>query len=86
MGTPKDEDILMQARAMENGVYIVYTSPRNAFVVDPYGDIISQVRNDTDGLMYADLVLDERVGDRWAVKVRHPELYERLAQPASAKP
>ena len=77
-----DEDILMRARAQENGVYIVYTSPRNAFVVDPYGEMVSQMRSDTDELLFARLILDGRIGDRSAIKVRHPELYGRLVQPA----
>lgn len=79
--TPIDEDILMQARAQENGVYIVYTSPRNAFVVDPDGAIISKVSGNTDELMFARLTLDERIGDNNAIRVRHPELYGRLAEP-----
>ena len=80
VSTPMDEDILMQARAQENGVYVVYTSPKNAFVVAPDGEIISQVRGDTDGLMFARLVLDERIGDTNSIKVRHPALYRRLSE------
>ena len=67
-----------RARAFENGVYVIYTSPRNAFVADPDGDIISQVRSHEDGLMFAKIVLDGRIGDRHAFQVRHPELYGRL--------
>lgn len=78
--TPIDEDILMQARAQENGVYIVYTSPRNAFTVDPEGAIISKVSGDTDELMFARLTLDGRIGDTNAIRVRHPELYGRLVE------
>lgn len=80
--TPIDEDILMQARAQENGVYVVYTSPRNAFAVDPEGAIISKVSGDTDELMFARITLDERIGDTNAIRVRHPELYGRLAEEA----
>jgi len=78
--TPIDEDILMQARAQENGVYIVYTSPRNAFAVDPEGAIISKVSGDTDELMFARLTLDGRIGDTNAIRVRRPELYGRLVE------
>ncbi|HEY5552548.1 MAG TPA: carbon-nitrogen hydrolase family protein [Opitutaceae bacterium] len=81
VSTPIDEDILMQARAQENGVYIVYTSPRNAFVVDPDGAIVSKVSGNTDELMFARLTLDERIGDNNAIRVRRPELYGRLAEP-----
>ena len=76
-----DEDLLMRARAFENGVYVIYASPYNAFVADPEGEIVAQVRNETDGLLIADLVLDHRIGDRNAIKVRHPELYGRLVAP-----
>jgi predicted amidohydrolase len=79
-----DEDLLMRARAYENGIYVIYTSPYNAFVTDPAGQIISQVRNKTDGLMFAEVVLDGRIGDRNAIKVRHPELYGELVAPAGA--
>jgi len=78
--TPTDEDILMRARAYENGLYVIYTSPRNAFVADPDGNIISQVRSHDDGLMFAKVVLDGRVGEGHAFQVRHPELYGRLAE------
>jgi predicted amidohydrolase len=81
--TPMDEDILLRARAYENGVYVVYTSPRNAFVAGPDGAIIAQVRNDQDELLLARLTLDGRIGDRNAIKVRHPELYGRLVESAA---
>ncbi len=80
--TPMDEDILMRARAYENGLYVIYTSPRNAFVADPDGNIVSQVRSDNDELLFARVDLDARIGDRNAFQVRHPELYRRLVEPA----
>lgn len=81
VSTPIDEDILMQARAQENGVYVIYTSPRNAFVVDPEGGIISKVSGNTNELMFARVTLDDRIGDTNAIRVRHPELYGRLVEP-----
>ena len=80
-----DEDLLMRARAYENGVYVIYTSPYNTFVVDPAGEIVSQVRNKTDGLLFADVVLDSRIGDRNAIQVRHPKLYGQLVAPVGDK-
>lgn len=80
--TPMDEDILMRARAYENGIYVIYTSPRNAFVSDPDGQIVSQVRSEDDALMYARIVLDGRIGDRGAIQTRHPELYGQLTEAA----
>jgi predicted amidohydrolase len=76
-----DEDVLMRARAYENGIYVIYTSPYNAFVADPHGEIVSQVRSKEDGLMFAEIILDGRIGDRNAIKVRHPELYGELVSP-----
>lgn len=78
ISTPMDEDILMRARAYENGVYVVYTSPYNAFVAGPDGEIVAQVRNHTDGLLFAKVVLNGRIGDRKALQLRRPELYEKL--------
>ena len=84
--TPIDEDVLMQARAHENGVYVIYTSPYNAFVANPVGEIISQERNQTDGLLFADVVLDGRIHDRGAFRRRRPELYGELLAPAARMP
>jgi predicted amidohydrolase len=53
ISTPIDEDILVQTRAQENGVYVIYTSPRNAFVAGPEGEIVAKVSGDTDELMFA---------------------------------
>lgn len=83
--TPVDEDILMRARAYENGIYVVYTSPRNAFVADPDGEIVAQVRNNQDELLIATLELDGRIGDRHAFTDRQPELYGQLVKPVATK-
>jgi predicted amidohydrolase len=77
-----DEDILLRARAYENGIYIIYSSPRNAFVADPAGNIISQIRSDENELMFAKVTLNDRIHDRNAFQVRHTELYGRLVEPA----
>ena len=76
--SPIDEDLLMRARAYENGLYVVYTSPYNAFVAGPGGTMVAQVRNETDGLMFAELVLDGRLGSNSAQRRRRPELYDKL--------
>jgi predicted amidohydrolase len=80
--SPMDEDILLRARAYENGIYVIYTSPRNTFVADPAGNIISQVRSDYDEILFTKVVLDARIGDRNAIQVRHPELYGKLTETA----
>lgn len=84
--TQNDEDILLRARAFENGVYVIYTSPRNAFVATPEGDIESQVRSDTDQIVYADVPLGENTGRHNAIRARRPEMYgELVAEPVGAR-
>ena len=79
---PMDEDHLMQSRALENGVYVIYTSQHNAFVAGPDGVITAQAfSNDCDMVMFGRVVLDERIHDRRSYKVRHPEFYQRLVEP-----
>lgn len=83
---PMDEDVLMQARAHENGIYIIYTSQHNAFVAGPDGVITAQAHSDDcDMLMVGRVVLDGRIHDRGAYRVRHPELYGPLVVPAAPK-
>lgn len=78
---PMDEDLMMQSRAHENGVCIIYVSQHNAFVADPDGVITDQARSDTrDMLMFGRVVLDERIHDRNSYRVRHPELYRPLLE------
>ncbi len=82
-----DEDVMMQARAHENGVCIIYNSPHNAFVAGPDGVITDQARSDhRDMLMFGRVVLDERIHDRSSYRVRHPDLYRPLAKPGESKP
>src|SRR5207244_3808651 len=76
--TPKDEDMMLRTRALENGVCVIYTSPRNAFVADPVGDLADQVRSDTDALVLGKITLDNRIGDRNSIRIRRPELYGQL--------
>jgi predicted amidohydrolase len=82
-----DEDVMMQSRAHENGVCIIYASQHNAFVVDPDGVITDQARSDhRDMLMFGRVVLDERIHDRGSYRVRHPELYAPLVAPGTSAP
>lgn len=82
---PMDEDIMMQTRAHENGIYVIYASPHNAFVVGPDGVISAQAHGEDDALMFGRVVLDERINDRSSFRVRHPELYGRLLEPPVRK-
>lgn len=79
-----DEDLMMQSRAHENGICIIYASQHNAFVAGPDGVITDQARSDhRDMLMFGRVVLDERIHDRSSYRVRHPELYGPLLEPKS---
>jgi predicted amidohydrolase len=81
-----DEDLMMQSRAHENGIYVIYTSQHNAFVADPDGVITAQAFSDTsDMVMFGRVVLDGRIHDRGSYRVRHPELYQRLVEPVAPK-
>ncbi|HVT73696.1 MAG TPA: carbon-nitrogen hydrolase family protein [Lacunisphaera sp.] len=80
--TPMDEDVLLRVRAYENGLYVIYTSPRNTFVADPDGEIVSQIRSNDDEMLFTKVTLDDRIGDRHALQIRHPDLYGRLLEPA----
>jgi len=76
-----DEDVMMQSRAHENGIYIIYNSQHNAFVAGPDGVITDQARSDhRDMLFFGRVVLDERIHDRGSYRVRHPELYAPLLE------
>ena len=80
--TPLDEEIMLRTRALENGIYVIYTSPRNAFVAGPKGELDGQERSDRNGLVMGKVVLDSRIGDRNSIQVRRPEMYGELVQPA----
>jgi predicted amidohydrolase len=84
---PMDEDVMMQSRAHENSICIIYASPHNAFVAGPDGVITDQARSDhRDMLMFGRVVLDERIHARGAYRVRHPGLYGPLTEPRPAGP
>jgi predicted amidohydrolase len=71
------EDILLRARAYENGVYVVHVHPWNTFVVDPEGSIISQSRWHEEGIVLAKIKLDDRIGGG-PIRQRRPEIYNEI--------
>lgn len=73
-----NEDILMRTRAYENSVYVAHVHPKNTFIVDPDGTIISQSRGETEEVVLARVTLDGRIGSRTALLARRPELYREL--------
>jgi len=71
------EDILLRARAYENGVYVVHVHPWNTFVVDPEGSIIAQSRWKEESIVLAKINLDDRIG-RGPIRKRRPEIYHEI--------
>jgi len=81
---PMDEDLMMQSRAHENGIYVIYARQHNAFVAGPDGVITAQAfSNDCDTILFGRVVLDDRIHDRSSYRVRHPEFYQRLVEPGA---
>ena len=90
---PKGRSWLLRwlpARAYDNGVYYVYTNPigydgehlknGNSMVLDPYGDILTEIRSFDDDIAIATLTDDklEKAGGYRYRKARRPELYRDI--------
>ena len=90
---PKGREWLMRwlpARAYDNGVYYVFTNPigydgshlknGNSLVLDPYGDIITEIRSFEDAISVAILTEEkiQRAGGRRYRNARKPELYRDI--------
>lgn len=80
----------LPARAYDNGVYYVFTNPigydgehlknGNSFILDPYGEILTEIRSFEDTLAVATLTEDKLFlagGHRYR-KARRPELYREI--------
>jgi len=90
---PKGKQWLMKwlpARAYDNGVYYIYTNPigfdgehlknGNSMIIDPYGDILTEIRSFDDSLEIAELTKEKIVnsgGMRYR-NARRPELYKSI--------
>ncbi len=78
LGTQEiSEDILMRTRAYENSVYTAHVHPINTFIVDPEGTIIAQARGETEEIVMATIVIDERIG-QGAINSRRPSIYQEI--------
>jgi predicted amidohydrolase len=71
------EDILMRTRAYDNGVYAAHVHPKNTFIVDPEGIIIAQAKGETEEIVMATIIMDERVG-QGAINSRRPSIYKEI--------
>lgn len=90
---PKGREWLMRwlpARAYDNGVYYVFTNPigydgdqlknGNSMILDPYGEVLSEVRSFNDDLCIAEINADKiklSGGYRYR-KARRPELFKAI--------
>ncbi|MCB0630214.1 MAG: nitrilase family protein [Saprospiraceae bacterium] len=80
----------LPARAYDNGVYYIYTNPigydgehlknGNSLILDPYGEILTEVRSFNDDITLATLTRDKLTlagGYRYR-NARRPELYAKI--------
>ncbi len=90
---PKGRRWLMRwlpARAYDNGVYYAFTNPigydgdqlknGNSMILDPYGEVLSEIRSFDDDITIATLTKDKLAlagGYRYK-KARRPELYRQI--------
>ncbi len=90
---PKGRAWLMRwlpARAYDNGVYYAFSNPigydgvhlknGNSMILDPYGEVLSEIKSFDDGITLATLTKDklELAGGFRYRKARRPELYKKI--------
>ena len=90
---PKGRGWLMRwlpARAYDNGVYYAYTNPigydgehlknGNSMIIDPYGEILSEIRTFHDDITIANITKEKlQLSGGWRYKnARRPELYRDI--------
>jgi len=80
----------LPARAYDNGVYYVFTNPigydgdqlknGNSMILDPYGEILTEIRSFENEISLAALIPDklEKAGGHRYRKARRPELYREI--------
>jgi predicted amidohydrolase len=69
---------LMQVRAYENEVYVVFTHPTHHFIIDPDGKILGEDRTDT--ILIRDFDLSRPTRSRQSLRYRRPETYQNLTK------
>lgn len=90
---PKGRSWLMRwlpARAYDNGVYYAFTNPigydgehlknGNSMIIDPYGEIMSEIRSFEDDISIATITKDKipLAGGFRYINARRPELYKEI--------
>jgi predicted amidohydrolase len=71
---------LMQVRAYENQVYVVFTHPEQSLILDRRGDLLGETGQDQ--IVIRDLDVSDLEKRREAVTRRRPETYRGLAEQA----
>ncbi len=78
----------LPARALDNGMFVVYSDGGYGAIVDPFGRIVARGEHGAadDGMIVADLdpaLIGTSPGQRW-LDARRPDLYARLARASHA--
>ena len=75
---------LMQVRAYENEVYLIFTHPRQSLIIAPDGDLLAQ--SEGDAVTYHDLDLTRRTRGRQSVRYRRPATYQTFRANKTSQP
>jgi predicted amidohydrolase len=77
---PKRNEGLLQTRAWENGVWIVYVRQNQALVINPSGRIIARDKGQGDELVLTSIDLGGEQGTLEIFNRRSPETYHELLE------
>jgi len=69
----------MRTRGYENGVYICFTHPNVALIVNPKGAVEAKLTGNVEGVLVHDLDLD--AVSRTHLEERRPDMYDALTAP-----
>jgi beta-ureidopropionase len=70
---------IMQVRAWENQCFIAFTHPKQSLLLDPGGDVLLKVDEETPGYSITTIDLREAKDDNH-IQDRRPELYKTLSE------
>jgi predicted amidohydrolase len=75
---------MMQVRAYENDVYLIFTHPEQGLIIAPDGQILAESTGDAVTLY--DLDLSRPTRRRQSIRLRRPGIYRELNRETSAEP
>jgi len=73
-------DVMMRTRAYENGVWIIFSHPRDCLIISPRGEIVARASG-PDEVVVADVDLDA-AGSGGPGRHRRAEVYRDLCDPS----